>query len=120
METAGTNITAWVNRAYRRHRDKLDLTDREISRLPLRSRSLGEYLNDDCRHAIAHIRRDPGKTSLKLDTAVDNERIALSSRIVQRFAAFYIRSVLGLQKRVYLVRKGGNARRQMKVDRNRC
>jgi hypothetical protein len=107
METAGANIVEWVNSAYEKHRDALTITDYELKRLPLKGGKLGNYLEDDCRHAIAHIRRYSWKTSLKLDTAVDNERIAVSSNIVERFAAFYIREELGLRKRQYLIRKGG-------------
>lgn len=107
METSDTAVLEWVNRAYGKHRDKLGITDYDLKRLPLEGRDLGDYLQDDCRHAIAHIKRWPGKMSLKLDTAVDNERIAVSSNIVERFAAFYIRTELGLRKRQYLIRKGG-------------
>lgn len=105
MESGGTVPEGWVNKIYRRKRDKLRLFRRDIARLPLGGRSLGEYLSDDCRHAIAHIKRRPGKKKLELDWPEERTRLAVSTRIVKAFAEFYIRDFLKLESRLFLVRE---------------
>ena len=75
-----------------------------LDQLSLGSRSLGDYLSNDCRDAIAHIRRKPGKRTLNLDRHEERMRLAMSLRIVKAFAEYYIRERLGLKDHVYLVR----------------
>src|SRR5439155_14751999 len=67
------------------------------------------YLLDDCRHAIAHIRRKPGKRKVDLDVRDERSRLARSALVVQAFAGHYIRARLGLTNHVWLVRprRGG-------------
>jgi len=106
MEVGGDNAVGWVNSVYYKQR-KVHLGSEELQGLPLKGRRIGEYLEDDCRHAIAHIRRRPGKTALRLDVGDENRRIAASTGVVKRFAEHYIRERLGLKKKVYLVRRRG-------------
>ncbi len=75
-----------------------------LAELPLGSRSLGEYLSDDCRHAIAHIRRWPGKKVLDLDRRDERSRLVGSVRVIKTFAEYFVRERLGLKDYVYLVR----------------
>lgn len=105
LETGGTKPERFVNRAYRRRPRALKLNQRDVNSLPLNGRSLGKYLSDDCRHAIAHVRRKPGKKKLELDRTEERLRLAISVRVVRAFAEYYISDVLSLQKRLYLVRK---------------
>lgn len=107
LEIASSNPVCWINKTYRRNRDKIRLSDSELRRLLLGGKTLGNYFLDDCRHAIAHIKRKPGKVKLKLDTAEDNRRIALSTLIIREFARFYTKNNLKLEKSLCLVRKRG-------------
>jgi hypothetical protein len=59
LEIEGYQAIGFIDKVYRKHRTHLRLSESEISRLPLAGRSLGKYLSDDCRHAIAHITRRP-------------------------------------------------------------
>lgn len=104
METGGTTPDKWVDKAYGRKRHKLRLTRDEIARLPLGGKSLGTYLLDDCRHAIAHIKRKPGKKKLELDQREERRKLTMSTWVVKEFAHLYIRDVLNLKDRLYLVR----------------
>jgi hypothetical protein len=74
--------------------------------LPLRGNTLGNYLRDDCRNAIGHIKRDHG-VQLKLDTPEDKLRISISTQAVKELAKYYIESELKLNKKLYLIRKNG-------------
>lgn len=107
MEIGGNDAIGWINKTYRKNRDKIILTKDYYDRLPLCGKNLGDYLYDDCRNAIAHIRRKPGKVNLKLDNPDDNLRIATSTHVLKEFARFYIVSKLQLQERLYLIKKNG-------------
>jgi len=62
LETGGSNAEGFVNKTFRRNPRELRLGRESLDpRLDLRGRSLGAYLRDECRDAIAHIRRKPGK-----------------------------------------------------------
>ncbi len=105
----GADAVSFVDSAWRRDRAHLHVRVSDVNELPLAGRSLGQYLLDDCRHAIAHIRRKPGKMKLDLDVREERSRLARSAWVVQAFAEHYIRARLGLTKHVWLVRprRGG-------------
>lgn len=105
LEVGGNKPIGWIDKAYRKHKNKIRLTKDYYEKLPLRGKTLGQYLSDDCRNAIAHIRRKPGKIELKLDTPEDNQRIAIGTHIVKEYARFYIHDKLNLNKNLYLTRK---------------
>jgi hypothetical protein len=106
LETGrGTRPEHFVTNTYKKRPRGLMLDHREVNRLPLNRKSLGTYLRDDCRDAIAHIRRKPGKKKLELDRTEERTRITISVRVVRAFAEYYISDVLNLQNRLYLVRK---------------
>ncbi|MCK4816851.1 hypothetical protein KA005_13865 [bacterium] len=109
LETGGNEPIGWVNKVYRKEKNfnRLLVSKDEVNHLPLNGKSLGNYLYDDCRNAIAHIKRDQGKVELKLDSPEDKRRIAISTNVVKKFARFYIEDKLKLQKGLYLVRKNG-------------
>ncbi len=69
-------------------------------------RRLGEYLRDEGRDAIVHIRRKPGKKKLEFDKTKERHRIYTGTRIVQNVAEYYIENHLKLDKQLYLKRKG--------------
>ncbi len=107
LETGGTNAEGFVNKTFRKKPRELRLGRESLdSRLNLNGKSLGEYLRDECRDAIAHIRRKPGKKRIDLDKAEDRLRVIISTDIVKVFAKYYIEHVLKLQKKLYLVRSG--------------
>lgn len=98
----------WIDKVYRKNRDKIRLSEKDVARLPLAKKSLGYYFHDDCRNAIAHIFKRPAdKIRLKLDTPADNTRINISTWAIKEFARFYIVDKLKLTKRMYLLRKHG-------------
>lgn len=106
LETEKGNASEWINEAYKNNRNKIHLYKEDINNLPLKGKSLGHYLYDDCRNVIGHImRKGGGKTRLKLDTPEENIRISRSTNIIRGFAQFYIIDKLKLHKKMYLVRK---------------
>jgi hypothetical protein len=108
----GANAVTFVNRAWQRERQRLFIQQSAIDELPIRGRSLGHYLLNDGRDAIAHIRRKPGRAGLDLDIREERSRLARSTWVVQAFAEHYIRTRLALTEYVYLVKpaSGGVAR----------
>lgn len=105
LEIGNGDALGWVNKTYRKSRNKIRLSNNEFERLPLNGKRLGNYFYDDCRNAIAHIKRRVGKVGLKLDTPADRTRITLSTWVIKEFARFYITDKLKLQKHMCLVRK---------------
>ena len=107
LETKGSNPIQWVDEMIDAHLSELGLSSENGRDLPANGQSVGNYLNDDCRNAIAHIKRYPGKRELLLDSAADALRIARSTDLVRKLAEFYIRNNLSLTKRLHLVRTNG-------------
>ncbi len=109
LEVDGRSPEGFVDKAFRKHRARLRIDQSYISQLPLQGRTLGRYLLDDCRHAIAHIKRRPGKKKIDLDKPGERMRLAISTRVVEAFAKHYIEDVLCLTERMYLIRprRGG-------------
>jgi hypothetical protein len=109
MEIRHGHAEGWIDKTVRKHPQVLVHASEDVKRLPLQGKSLGHYLLDDCRHAIAHIRRKPGKRVLKFDDFDESGRLWSSSRVAQELARFYIETELGVTERLYLVRprRGG-------------
>lgn len=108
LEIEGRDPVGFINKVYRKHPTLLRLTGSNIGSLPLAGRSLGVYLSHDCRDAIAHLRRKPGKKSIELDNLDERTRLRRSVSVVRAFAQYYIREILGLKERLYLVRRTGD------------
>jgi len=105
IEIGGVNAIGWINRAYRRKKNKLYITNEDIGHLNLGAKSLGHYFYDDRRNAIAHINnRKPGKVVLKLDTLEENTKAHVSARVLSEFAKLFIEDRLKLSKKLVLVR----------------
>jgi hypothetical protein len=100
----GGNPKGWVNRTYR-HRT-VHISPDEFKYLGTGGGRIGEFFEDVCRHAIAHIRRHPGKTTLRFDDRRENVRMVVSARIAERFAEHYVRTELRLTKNLHLMRLG--------------
>jgi len=99
---------SWINKIYRKNRNKLWISKDDINEISLKERKLGNYLYDDFRNAIAHLfKRKNGKKRVKIDTLDDNILINRGRKIIKAFARFYIENELKLKKELYLVRKGG-------------
>jgi hypothetical protein len=107
LEAGGGKPEDFVEETLQKRRHLLKLTNSELERLPFGGRTLGEYLHDDCRHAIAHIKRWPGRKELDLDNPDERMRLAVSTNVVEAFAETYIRHFLGLSKKLWLVRAKG-------------
>ena len=99
------NPTGWINSVYHRQTFRRGIRPGCIQALPLQGRKLGDYLLDDCRHAIAHIRRLSGKKRLEFDVLAEDRRLVDSTETVRALAKFYITHELGLRKKCHLVRK---------------
>jgi len=96
MEVSGGHADAIINRAWRRHRNQVRLDPADVDRLALAGRSLGDYLREDCRHAIAHVTRRPGRRALDLDRLEERTRFEISTRVAGAFAEHFIREHLNL------------------------
>lgn len=94
----------FVNNAFRRQRGKVHVHAKDVAELPLSGRSLGQYLYDDCRNAIAHLKRSPGRRALDIDDREHRRVLTHSVRVVEGFAEYFIRSALALTKVQYLCR----------------
>jgi len=106
LETGGTNAEGYVNKIQRKRPRKLMFVAKDIAKLKLKSRRLGEYFRDECRDAIAHIRRKSGKKKLEMDKTQERNRISTDTRIIRTIAEYYIEDHLKLNKQVYLKRNG--------------
>ena len=84
----------------------LHAADRAVLGRHCGKRSLGTYFEDDCRHAIAHLRRDPGRKTFVFDDHTDLVRMRVSVQAVRDLAEQYIRKVLDLTKGMTLYRQG--------------
>lgn len=108
LEINRNDPIGWINKVYRKNRNKLRISRDDIKELPLNGRKLGNYFKNDCRDAISHLfSRCKGKKRIKIDTPNDNNLISRGRWIIEEFARFYIENELKLQKKLYLVRKGG-------------
>lgn len=104
LEVQNGDAVGWVNRMQARRPQGLRLNAQDIRALPIGRRRLGEYLQDDCRHAIAHIRRTPGRAALRFDNEDEVRRLAISTNIVKELAKYYVRTALGVSETLHLVR----------------
>lgn len=107
LEVGKLDPIGWINKNYYKKGNKLYLEKGDINRLPLKGRSLGHYLYDDCRNAIAHIRRKPTKTKLQFDDLEENVKLSISTRIIGEFAKLYIKEELNLKNSLFLVTQKG-------------
>ena len=98
----------WVTKTHKTHRQQIEFWSRGYLRqLNVSGKEMGKYLWDDCRCAIAHIRRTQGRRQLKLDSAEDSYRISLSTGVVKAFAKFYIENDLKLCAKMWCVKEYG-------------
>ena len=109
LETGGTIAEGFVNKVQVRRPRDIQFVAKDIASLPLNGRRLGDYLRDEGRDAIAHIRRKPGKKKLQLDKITERNRVAVGTRVVKNLAEYYIRNELRLENQLYLKRKGKRA-----------
>lgn len=107
MEVGGGNAIGFVNRLAKRHPGTLGRIQEDLKALSLGSRTLGDYLSDDFRHAVAHIRRKPGRTKLTFDDDLEAGRISRGARVIREFARQYILRELRLNSYRLLVRHRG-------------
>ncbi len=106
LDTAGRKATEIATQIYGAHKQHLHIKS-SIEQLNLGGRDLGDYLWEDCRNAIAHIKRAKTRTSIKPDNADDNRRILISTHIICEIARYFISHDLNLSESLYLVRCKG-------------
>ncbi|MCK4946845.1 MAG: hypothetical protein KAS46_00580 [Candidatus Aureabacteria bacterium] len=107
LEVGGKNPIGWINKINKNGKIRFAISESDLKRLPLNQKDLGNYFYDDCRNAIAHINRRPGKTKIEIDTREDNIRMSLSVYAIELIARYYIKNELSLNKEMWLVRKKG-------------
>jgi len=108
LEIGNNQPIGWINKVYRKNRNKLSISKDDINALPLKGKKLGYYFHDEVRNAIVHLfKRPKGKKRMKIDSPDDNILIDRGRKIIKEFARFYIENELKLKKELYLVRKGG-------------
>jgi hypothetical protein len=115
MEVAGDKPAAWIDSVHRP--GAVVLPGYLQGQLDLEGASLGSYLLESCRHAIAHVRRFPGLRRLEFDVLAENRRMSMSTDIVRIFAEYYVDERLALNQKLHLVRKRGQ-RVPVYVDRS--
>lgn len=101
---APSEAVNFVDKSFWRNRAKLRIHQEDLAELSLNGRTLGQYLLDDCRHAIAHLRRTPGRKQLDIDDPADRRRLAHSVRVISAFAEHFIKEQLRLNKVLFLRR----------------
>lgn len=108
IDTGRESGTEVVNRILGTH--KLIKIREEIARLSLCEQSIGKYLWENMRNAIAHIqRKEPELKHLDLSNLEDRNEMVIATHIVRRIAETYIEHDLGVGKhQLYLMRKGRN------------
>lgn len=105
LEVLPGNGADYVDRTLAKHRARLGEIEGQLSSLEISGKSLGQQLWDDCRSAIAHVRRDPGKgATIEFDSSHDQLRLEAAARVIEVFAKHYIENKLGLTKYVYLTK----------------
>jgi hypothetical protein len=107
LEVKGAQAVGFIDKIFRKHRHKLHLDPSYISRLPLAGRTLGSYLQENFRHAIAHIKRKPGKRPLEIDVLSERRNLAISTLVVEAFAEYFIREELSLGELSLARRRNG-------------
>jgi hypothetical protein len=107
LEIGNPKSKRWINRAITNYPAQLASAKEYVSRLPLKSRKLADYLEDDCRHAIAHIKRRPGRMALTFDSIEEIGRLNLSEATLRDLARVYIGDQLKVTDRSWLVRAKG-------------
>lgn len=103
LEVDRLNPVGWINKLVAR-RELPHMARTHLGDLNLGSRRLGEYLLDDCRHAIAHFKRKPGKTRILLDNLRDTIRLGASGVVLESLARTFIERVLGVSGSLWLAR----------------
>jgi hypothetical protein len=85
-----------VNDAFKSARNRVRLSKDTLDSVSLgQHQSLGDYLNEDCRNAIAHIKRDAGRRATDLNERDERRRFAVGVDVIREFAAHYIRERFG-------------------------
>jgi len=97
------SASEWIDASFNKR--KVHVAKEHLTRLHLGKQTLGKCLYDDYRNAIAHIERAPGKKELEIDDLDDLERTYISTRVIEDFAKYYIKSELGLTEKLYLAKK---------------
>lgn len=108
LEVKGERAKDVVNRQFAAEPKRYFLPDYNAKALGLNNRSLGDCLLEDYRHAVAHIRRDPGRRPLILDNLKEIERFNIARRLAEDMSEVYIRTHLNIQEPVWLTRVRGH------------
>ncbi len=106
LEVGGGKASGFVDEALAGQYGRLQFNVRDLlaALAPIQDQSIGDYLFDSCRSAIAHLKRFPWKRALNLDELEERSRIAASVDLVKELARHYIRNVLGLAEFLTLSR----------------
>lgn len=106
MEVGLYQADQWITKAVRKNGQTIFRGSDYVSQLPVGARQLGAYLQDDFRHAVAHVRRKRGKTPLRFDDLDEANRLGLGVLVLEDLARFYIETELKVTETLFLVRPG--------------
>lgn len=99
------SVISWVNDALENKKHKIFLNN-QISALEKKGADIGKYLDEECRDAIAHIRRDsPNRTHIDPNDGRDIVRISSSTYFLENLARLYIADELRLDNRQFLYKR---------------
>jgi hypothetical protein len=106
LEVWNSQPVGWINNQVKKGTGYMTLRN-HLSALHLGTRKLGEYLLNDCRHAIAHLRRDPGRKAIEFDSITEVRRLGSSAVVLEALARRYIETHLKLTDHMWLARPRG-------------
>jgi hypothetical protein len=107
LGVSGGSPQDFIENVMKNSRHHVPLEQSWFDRLPLKGRSIGKYLKDDCRHAVAHIKRFAGIENLDLDDWKVQLRFTISVTVARALAEAFIRHHLGMSSSLSLVRPRG-------------
>lgn len=95
-------IIQWINETLQNKKSRI-FPNNYINKLEKKSINIGGYLDEECRDAIAHIRRrQPNRTHIDPNNAEDYSRIASSAYLLEDLVRIYIREALKLNENQFL------------------
>jgi len=98
-------VINWVNDAIKNKKHRI-YPNHHIDVLSKKGVDIGKHLDDECRDAIAHIRRDlPSKTHIDINSNKDYGRIAASAYFLEDLSRLYVAEELKLIKSQFLYQR---------------
>ncbi len=95
-------VKRWINDTTEKKKDKI-FPNNHINGLKAKKRDIADYLDEECRDAVSHVRRDsPQRTHIDPNDINDRFRIATSAYFLENLARLYIVDELKLDTAQFL------------------